>query len=459
MTNLQEFTLFSKDAFLSHRYLKFKETELGQLYKSIPFSELASLLPSKTTNVGAPSTFSYEGFFGLMFLKAYLGLSDQKLIARINTDWALQFFCGIQLRENQEIKDIGIPSRIRIFLAEHLDIEKFQGVLIDGWKPEMEGLGVMLNDAVAFESYIKFPTDVGLLWDCVNWVYTVMHTFCKELKVKRPRSKFNEQKIKQLGYQKCRKKTHKMTQKRKQALLYLLDKGLGQLKEILQLAKERGLGMREKHAIRLIYIKEVYRQQKYMFDNNTNTIANRIVSLFKYYLNPIKRGKENKPVEFGAKVVISQVDGIDLIDKLSFGAFNEAKELKRCIIKHQQRFGACRQVGIDAIYGTNENRSWMKGKGIYHSCVPKGRVSSYQLQEKTLRKELGKERSTVLEGSFGNVKNHYGLAKIKARTEATEVAWIFFGIMCANAVRIAKKRYKKGQKEVQKPPAQLLITN
>lgn len=374
-----------------------------------------------------------------MFLKAYLNLSDEKLIARISTDWALQFFCGIQLPENKEIKDSGIPSRIRIFLAEHLDIEGFQHVLINNWSADMEGLGAMLNDATAFESYIKHPTDVKLLWDCVSWVYKMMHVFSKELKIKRPRSKFNEQKLKQLAYQKCRKKTHKMTNKRKQSLLYLLNKGLAQLKEVLALAREKGLGMNERHAIRLIYIKEVYRQQKYMFDNNTNTVADRIVSLFKYYIRPIKRGKENKAVEFGPKVAMSQVDGIDLIDRLSFDAFNESKELKKSIIKHEQRLGACRQVGVDAIYGTNENRKWVKRKNIFHSCVPKGRASAHKEQEKVLRKELGKEGSTVLEGSFGNVKNHYGLAKIKARTQATEIAWIFFGVMCANAVRIAKR--------------------
>jgi hypothetical protein len=457
MTNLQDLTLFSKEAFLSNRYLKFLETDLGKLYQSIPFSDLASLLPEKTTNVGAPSTFSYEGFFGLMFLKAYLNLSDEKLIDRINTDWALQYFCGIQLSENKEIKDGGMPSRIRIFLAEHLDIEGFQRTLINNWSADMEGLGVMLNDATAFESYIKFPTDVKLLWDCVNWVYNVMHVFCKEMKIKRPRSKFNEQKIKQLSYQKCRKKNYKITKRRKKSLLYLLNKGLGQLKEVLALAREKGLGMKEKHAIRLIYIKEVYRQQKYMFDNNTNSVANRIVSLFKHYIRPIKRGKENKPVEFGAKVAMSQVDGIDLIDRLSFDAFNEAKELKSSVIKHEQRFGACRQVGVDAIYGTNENRKWMKSKNIFHSCVPKGRASAHKEQEKILRKELGKERSTVLEGSFGNVKNHYGLAKIKARTETTEIAWIFFGVMCANAVKIAKRRYKKEQKETENKEKQFLI--
>ena len=44
-----------------------------------------------------------------------------------------------------------------------------------------------------------------------------------------------------------------------------------------------------------------------------------------------------------------------------------------------------------------------------------------------------------MEGSFGTEKEHYGLQKIKARTEKTEMLWIFFGVHTANAVRIAKR--------------------
>jgi len=64
-----------------------------------------------------------------------------------------------------------------------------------------------------------------------------------------------------------------------------------------------------------------------------------------------------------------------------------------------------------------------------------------------MRALIGKLRSTVLEGSYGNDKNHYGLRKIKARNEKTEVAWIFFGMMTANGVKVAKKRNKGKPKE------------
>jgi hypothetical protein len=54
----------------------------------------------------------------------------------------------------------------------------------------------------------------------------------------------------------------------------------------------------------------------------------------------------------------------------------------------------------------------------------------------------------VLEGSFGNEKNHYLLDKIKARNQQTEILWIFFGVMTANAVQMGRRiaMSKKKQK-------------
>ena len=54
------------------------------------------------------------------------------------------------------------------------------------------------------------------------------------------------------------------------------------------------------------------------------------------------------------------------------------------------------------------------------------------------RSELSKE-SHRLEGSFGTQKQHYSLARIKARNKKTEILWIFFGIHTANAILMINK--------------------
>jgi len=71
--------------------------------------------------------------------------------------------------------------------------------------------------------------------------------------------------------------------------------------------------------------------------------------------------------------------------------------------------------------------------------VLKGRAAKDEPLRKVLRSELSKERATRLEGSFGTQKQHYSLARIKARKRKTEILWIFFGIYTANAILMIDK--------------------
>lgn len=47
-------------------------------------------------------------------------------------------------------------------------------------------------------------------------------------------------------------------------------------------------------------IRKVYEQQKYMFENKTHKVDERIVSITQPYVRPIVRGKTKSLTEFGA---------------------------------------------------------------------------------------------------------------------------------------------------------------
>lgn len=68
-------------------------------------------------------------------------------------------------------------------------------------------------------------------------------------------------------------------------------------------------------------------------------IVSAIRSIDRPYIRPIKRGKENKPTEFGAKVNNIQIDGISFIEHHSFEAFNEGVRVKQCIEYHKELTG------------------------------------------------------------------------------------------------------------------------
>jgi len=441
-----QYTLFDLDsANFTKLYLFKNKTDLGSIYQTIDWSSLIELLPEKKTMVGAPSWLPLQGYFGLMFLKHYLKVSDEKLLERFNTDWAIQMFFGTLLADNEMIKDNSFVSSVRGFLGNRLDFEAFQCKIIENWGEELPDKNILLEDASCYEVYIRFPTDVKLLWEACEWLWDIkIPTICTKNKIKIPRSKYKGQHKKYLIYSKLRKKSHRKTKTRIRATLHLLLKGITEFQAILNQTKAVDLSPKEAQIFKTI--KVIYQQQKYRFENPKAKIPDRIVSIHKPYIRPIVRGKENKPVEFGIKVHKMQVGGVSIIEHDSYKAFNECKKLKISILKHKKMFGECTHISADKIYATNENRKYCTKNNIQTNFVRKG-AGKDDKPTKKIKDLLNKQRSTGLEGSFGTEKEHYLLHKIKAQNPKTEKAWLFFGIHTANAVKIAKRR-EKAKKDI-----------
>jgi IS5 family transposase len=447
-----QLSFFLPEELESLAYQIFLTTKVGQLYQALPLDELAKLLPPEPANkVGAPSYFSAKGKVALQFLKMYEGCSDEKLLERINADWTLQMFCGIQLKAHERIRDRDLIWKIRKYVAEHLSIEEMQALLIEHWKGWMDQTHIGMCDATCYESYIKYPTNVKLLWDCNVWLQSQIKHWAKQLGVRRPRNKFTDHRKRQSVYAKKKRKTRKEDRRRTKALLYLCNKQLGQLADLLlqwQMLEEeqrQTIVWDEVAYKRFVTIKKICDQQQRLLDHPEENMGDRIVSLYKPYIHPIVRGKENKRVEFGAKVNSWQVDGLNFIEHLWFRAFHEGNRLNNGIALHRKYFGKLTMLAADLLYATNANRKLCTKLNIQTSFKPKGRRKQDDVlrqQQDTAMKTLGVARSTILEGSYGNDKNHYGLRKINARTELTEVAWIFFGMMTANAMKIAKRQQK-----------------
>lgn len=438
-----QFTLFSPDSYSTPKLYFFKSSELGRIHDCINWNDLVELLPKKKTLRGAPSWLAPKGFFGLMFLKHYTGLSDEKLLARFNTDWAMQLFCGVLLSDNESIKDNSFVSKVRKYLGDNVDMQTFQKVMISSWKKDIPDENVVLMDATCYEVHIRFPTDVKILWESCQWLWgKQIPALCKRHSLRLPRSKYKEQKLKTLSYSKLRKKAYRKTKARRNALLKLLLKGINAYQGLLD--RLSGFHCKSRDVIAFKTIQVIYQQQQHHFNNPNSKIKDRIVSIYKPYIRPIVRGKENKSVEFGPKVHKMQIGGISLIEHVSYDAFNECKRLKTTVLKHKLIFGQCSHLAADAIYATNENRKFCTSEEIVTNFVRKGRGKDDKAT-KQIKALLNKERSTRLEGSFGNEKEHYSLKKIKARTQQTEMVWLYFGVMTANCVLIAKRRQKLKQ--------------
>ena len=152
-------------------------------------------------DAGTDSVFRKDRPYGL---KAYTGFSDRQLVEHLNGNIHYQIFCGIMIPPSLPITNFKIVSAIRNEIASRLDIDSFQELLASHWKPYLDNLHVCMTDATCYESHMRFPTDMKLLWESLEWLYRHICRHCRELGIRRPRNKYRNVAESYLSY--CRKR-------------------------------------------------------------------------------------------------------------------------------------------------------------------------------------------------------------------------------------------------------------
>jgi transposase, IS5 family len=193
----------------------------------------------------------------------------------------------------------------------------------------------------------------------------------------------------------------------------------------------------------LLVVQELYRQQLWMYENHSNKISDRIVSISQPHVRPIVRGKAKSNVEFGAKISVSLVDGFSFVDRISWDNYNESGDLKSQIEGYYKRFAFYPEsVHVDQIYRTRENRRYFKKHGIRLSGPPLGRpkkvteVNAAQLkQERHTHRQDELDRNAI-EGKFGQGKRRFTLDRIMAKLARTSEAVISIAFIVMNLEKI-----------------------
>ena len=428
---------FEKDGSNRQEYLdSFLGSELGLIYQAIPWDALVHSLQLRDHSKGPRSIFSPRGKLGLMFLKHYAGVSDKRLIEQLNSNIDYQIFCDVVIRPSDRLRNYKIVSEIRCEIAKKLTIAGLQKVLSDSWRCWIEHKDSITCDATCYESYLRYPTDVKLLYEAVSWNYQYLQSITRQRSTRMIRTKYRKWMKRYKSYCKNRRPSKKLTRSTMRGFLRLLDK-INKTLEAVE--REQIYDLPNSYWSRRIATQQLLKQQSDKFYKGIKP-TNRIVSLDKPYIRPIVRGKEIKKVEFGAKVHKLQIDGISFIEHLSFDAFNEATRLENTVYTAQQLMQTkVKVLGADAIYATNKNRNYVSKHKISTDFKRKGRRSVHHDHYQILIHAITKERATRLEGSFGTDKEHFLLNRIKARTEQTERLWIFFGIHTSNALKIGRR--------------------
>ena len=212
--------------------------------------------------------------------------------------------------------------------------------------------------------------------------------------------------------------------------------------EYIRQYQEAGYELTESELAMYETIQELYRQQKYMFDNKTHKVENRIVSLSQPYIRPIVRGKAKSPVEFGAKYDVSiDENGHARLEKINFNPYNESTVFIDAIERYYERTGHYpKRVLVDKIYRTRDNLRFCKDHHIEISGPKLGRPAGGKRKVTKDEKQDEKDRIEV-ERFFSLDKRCNGAGLIMTKLSDTTLNTIALTVLVTNLFATAANTF------------------
>jgi len=424
-----------------------------KLAKFIPWDEFEVAYSKRLsgTRLGPPA-MSVRVALGALIIKERLGTTDEETVEQIRENPYLQYFLGFKdyceevpfhptmfVHFRKRIGKIAICKIIETINRKAIDANDQSK---DNHKDDGDGgdytsgeektnKGQLLIDATCTPADITFPTDLKILNEARENSEKIIDILYRQQKgsLKKPRTYRKRARKDFLSVAKSKKVSKGTLRKAIRRQLGYLGRNL---KTIESLSKSSSLLRLNKRLYKiLLVINEVYRQQKWMYENQVNRIDDRIVSIYQPHVRPIKRGKASAPTEFGAKISASLVDGYCFLDRLSWDAYNESLDLIGQAEAYRARVGVYpKSIHADKIYRTRKNIKFCKSHDIRLSGPVLGRPPERKEKRVAMQKQARQDEldRIPIEGKFGQGKRRFSLSKIMcklARTSETAIAVVF----------------------------------
>ena len=422
--------------------------------QTIPWLDIekryAKLFTNRKGNVAKPLRLA----LGACIIQAEYGFSDEETGLQIQENPYLQYFCGYAGYDDERLPfDPSLMVYFRKRLTPEVLGEINEMILRDAKARQQEAdtqqkadndndvnpptgggsnSGTLIVDATCAPSEIRFPQDVSLLDEARENAEQIIDALQEQSTEKKPRTYRNKAHKDSLKYMRSRKHTEKKTREAIRKQLQYLRRDLSAIDAMLQ----SGLKLSPKQQLRLETLRKIYEQQKYMYDNHTHSVSDRIVSVSQPFIRPIVRGKAGKPVEFGAKLDISVVDGWTRLECCSFDAYNEAGNLQEMAERFREREGHYpSRILADKIYRNRENLSYCKAHGIRLSDPALGRPRKGETRDKAQDYRDECDRVEV-ERRFSLAKRKCGMGLVTAKLRETAAHVIAMSVLVLNLRKI-----------------------
>jgi IS5 family transposase len=436
------------DPILAKIDAQMEDEELFELVKK----DLSKRHP-KTLKTGRNST-PVEVIMRMLVVKRLYKYSYAETERYVSDSLVLRQFCRVYL--NPVPDDTTLIRAANQIQAETL--KKFNARIVELAVKDKVTKGEKLRtDGTVVETNIHAPTDSRLLSDSVR---VLSRTVTKAQKVIRevgqsltaPIEDFTDRarKISRKIGETMRKRTEEAKETGKQQyqeLMQMTEKTIQQAVQALQQLEHQADKQSKRLAQSLTTFiplarKVVDQTRRRVFNEEKVPAQEKIVSIFEPHSDIICRGKESKPVEFGHKVWLDEVDGgIVTHYRILDGNPNDEDQWEPSLKAHAETFNQPPdQASADRGLYSASNEKLAKDLGVKRVILPKRGYKSQQRREHERQDWFveGRKWHAGVEGRISVLKRAHGLGRCLDHGSTGFERWIGWGVIAGNLAVIGR---------------------
>jgi IS5 family transposase len=190
-------------------------------------------------------------------------------------------------------------------------------------------------------------------------------------------------------------------------------------------------------------LEKVLEQTKQRVFGGDTHVPNKLLSVFETHTEAIRKGKMDKPTEFGKMVTIQEAEG-GLVTAYEVQGRRQwdSKLWEPALDKHAQIFGRAPYLAAaDRGFSSKWNEEVAQQLGVRHVCLPKkGRISQQRRRHQRQRWfRRGQRWRAGSEACISVLKRRHGLDRCLYRSEDGIQKWVGLGVIASNLLTIGRR--------------------
>jgi IS5 family transposase len=397
---------------------------------------------SKGDSTGRKGDYTSENILRALVVQHLEGMPFREAVIRIGSDPFLQDFLRMRKKAVMDFTFLD-----RCFLAIRPKTWKRVNDLLGRRAVEEDVVdpAVIRTDTTVVETNIHYPTDASLLWD----TWRVASRLLKRAREVDPAScphRFHDRKIKKLYHYVTRytSSPSKRRQRKVKAAFRTLIERTGWIVAIAAefcgwAASQAGLALAAVALELKAYLpsmkKVVATARRAQLEGETVPARERVFSLFEQHTELIKRGRRQKPVEFGHKVLLCQSAEKFITDYQVYQKQQADCELTESVIeRHEKLFGTRPEVlAADKGFCPAEEKFKELAQQVETLAIPR-RMQDF------VDKVLAHWQAfrAGIEGTISGLKRAFRLVRCFFKGFRSFERAVGLGVFCHNLIVLAK---------------------